>query len=190
MGIGEILSLLLLIATFLYVILTAKTLKINTKTFIETTRPSVLLSFNSEDGWLNLLIKNYGKTPAYDLNIEIDPPLDSIDMFLNKKMKEFQVGHKPLLKQEFLPPDFEVKTTLMYSQDFVEMDELPRVYNIKLEYYDCNEKEKKKRMPYNHNYTINISSIVYPDKIRFNSIEYQIGEINKTLKNISDKISK
>lgn len=190
MEIGDILTLLLLIATFWYVILTARTLKVNTQTFKETTRPSVLLSFNSEDGWLNLLIKNYGKTPAYDLNIEIDPPLDSIDMFLNKKMKEFQVGHKPLLKQEFLPPDFEVKTTLMHSQEFVEKNELPRIFKIRIEYFEVNDIKNNKRKPYKHDYTINISSLVYPDKIRFNSIEHQIGEINKTLKNISDKISK
>lgn len=176
----SILTSILVIATIWYARVTKKILRVNEQTHIETTRPYVLVSFEGVNDGLEFSLKNFGKTAAYKTTILIDPPLDNIDMLLREKSKrKIKYGHKPMLNQQFLPPDFEVKTVLQFSQDFVKNDELDRVFNIKIDYQNYEEKK------FSTEYTVDISSILYGDKIKSYSNGYYLKGIKENLISIN-----
>ena len=176
----SILTSILVLATIWYAWVTKRILKVNEQTHIETTRPYVLVSFEGVDDGLEFKIKNFGKTAAYKTTILIDPPLDNIDMLLGEKLnKHFKYGHKPMLNQQFLPPDFEVTTVLQIGQEYVKNEELDRVFNIKIDYQNYEEKK------FSTEYFVDISSILYGDKIKSYSDGYYLKGIKENLKSIN-----
>lgn len=181
----SILTLLLVITTIWYAFVTRKILKVNEETHIEMTRPYVLVSFEGVNNGLEFRIKNFGKTAAYKTLIVIDPPLDKIDMSLGEKSRQtIKYGHKPMLNQQFLPPDFEVKTILQLGKDFVTNNEFERVFNINIKYTDF------KNNKFSSNYIVDISSILYGDKIQFYTDGYHLNGIKKILEDINNSIKK
>lgn len=175
----SILTTILVVATIWYARVTKKILKVNEQTHIEMTRPYVLVSFEGVNNGLEFRIKNFGKTAAYKTTVLIDPPLDNIDMLLGEKLnKHFKYGHKPMLNQQFLPPDFEVKTILQMGEEYVKNDKLERVFNVKIDYQNYEDKT------FSTEYVVDISSIVYGDKIQFFTNGYYLKGINKSLNKI------
>lgn len=177
----SILTSILVLTTIGYAWVTKRILKVNEQTHIETTRPYILVSFEGVNDGLEFSVKNFGKTAAYKTTILIDPPLDSIDMLLGEKLnKHFKYGHKPMLNQQFLPPDFEVKTVLQFGQEYVQNEELDRVFSIKIVYQNYEEKK------FSTEYIVDISSILYGDKIKSFSDGYYLSKINENLKSINN----
>jgi len=82
-----------------------------------------------------------------------------------------------------MPPDFEINTKLMYSQDFVKNKNLPKTFEVKIEYKDYSG------TLFCENYTINLAAYIYAEKsMEKLSNNYLLGEINKELIKIPKKL--
>lgn len=182
---GAIISFLtsiLVIATIWYARVTKRMLNLSKQSSIEASRPFIYAIIHGFDSGLELNIKNYGKTSAYNVVIEFSPPLDEIDRLLGEKTKGFVRGHKPMLNQKLMPPDFEVKTILSFGEDYVKNKNNLTTFSVNIDYHDF------KGRPFNSTYTLNIDSLVYGDKIQYYSDGYHLKNINHQLKKIKEKI--
>ncbi len=182
---GAVISLLtsvLVVATIWYAWVTKKMLMQHEQSTIEASRPFIYAIMHGFDNGLELNIKNYGKTTAYNVVIEFSPPLDEIDRLLGEKTKGFVRGHKPMLNQKLIPPDFDVKTILSFGEDFVKNKNNLTTFSVNIDYHDF------KGRPFNSTYTLIIDSLVFGDKIQYFSDGYHLKNINHQLKKIKEKI--
>ena len=175
------LTLVLVIATIWYARVTKKMLELNEQNFIEASRPFVYAIIHGYDGGLELNIKNYGKNSAYNVAIVFNPPLDDIDKLLGEKVEGFVRGHKPMLNQKLMPPEFEVKTILSFGEEYVRNNNNPQTFSVNIDYHDF------KGRPFNSTYTLNIDSLVYGDKIQYYSNGYHLNNIYKQIKKMNEK---
>jgi hypothetical protein len=177
-----ILTSALVIITAWYAYITNRILKSSEKALKEQLRPYIITHIVSIDHWLQLSIKNIGKRPALNIDIEFNPHLDVIDKLVANTNEI--TTHKPLLKQTFIPPDFEINTTLMYTPNFVTNPELTRIFEITITYKDSSDKE------YSDNYILDLSAYIYDKKTFEFSHTYYLNEIIKELKGIKEQIKR
>lgn len=176
------LTAVLVLTTIWYTVVTSKILKINKQAHFETIRPYVLVSFESIDAGLEFSVKNYGQTASYKTKITIEPPLDDLDMSI--KQNNDSMGHKNMLSQDFMPPSFEVRTVLNFSQEIVNKEDLEMEYAVTIDY------ETFDGQKLNTVYTVDLSSLIFKEKIRFNRDNYYFGKISKSLEEITEILEK
>jgi hypothetical protein len=172
----------LVIITAWYAYITNRILKSSEKALQEQLRPYLIAHIASIDHWLQLSIKNIGKRPALNIYIKFNPDLDVIDKIDSNTNK--MTAHKPLLKQAFIPPDFEITTVLMDAIEFVKNPELTRIFEITITYKDSSDKE------YSDNYILDLSAYIYGKKTAEFTDNYYFKEISKDLKGIKESIVK
>jgi hypothetical protein len=186
--ISALATVVLVGVTAYYAFINKKILKSNEKISNDNLRPYVIAIIFSEDYLLKLQIKNIGKKPAVKIDISFNPSLNEIDKIFLANGERF-VTHEPMLKQEYLPPDFEVTTVLLDTQHFVNDGNLQREFKTTLDYYDLENKN------YIETYTINLGSLVYKkkavdytDNYYFKQIKINLQEMNESLKSIASII--
>lgn len=166
----------LLIVTYWNARITKDILKSNNSLSEETTRPYIVIHLYSQDGFVNLQIKNIGKRPAKEICINFKPDLKQLDTFVG-------LDHEPLLKQKFIPPDFAINQALIGSKDFVYSDTITKVFTINISYYSMNDKH------YNESYDIDLSSYIYAAKTsEAKTLNGLLVDINKSLEKIGKSI--
>jgi hypothetical protein len=172
-----ILSLVLVIITGYYAIITHKMLKSNEKANNEQTRPYVIAMIESQDSWLNLYIKNIGKRPAHNVKIDFNPQLDNID---NLRISKDEKPHKKLLYQSFMPPNFEVKTTLWFTPNYINTPNVNKTFEVRINYEDLST------LSYSEVYQLDLENYIYGDKSIEYSDNHYYNEISKSLKDIKE----
>lgn len=169
------LSFVLVIITGYYAIITHKMLKSNEKANNEQTRPYVIVMIESQDLKLKLYIKNLGKRPAREVEISFNPPLDNID---NIRKNKDEKPHKNLLYQSFMPPNFEVSTSLWHTPGLLQNKELVKIYEVQLCYKDTNNQS------YKETYTINLDDYINSKKTIDFTTNHYLESISKSLKRL------
>lgn len=127
------------------------------------------IEFNSNESWF--ILKNIGRTPAYKIEINIEPKLITN---LEKSISEL-IFKKPI---SFLAPNKIINSYIDTSFNFLK-DSKPREYKIQIQYCD------KKSNQYNEKYMINLENHknrAFVDKKEIDDIHKILKEINNTSK--------
>lgn len=175
--ITSLLTFFLVVLTGWYAYITHKMLKSNEKANNEQTRPYIIVMIESQDLKLKLYIKNLGKRPAIEVEISFNPPLDNID---NIRKNKGEKPHKNLLYQSFMPPNFEVSTSLWHTPGLLEKKELVKIYEVQLCYKDTNNQN------YKETYTINVDDYINAKQTIEHSTMYYLDKISKSLNETKD----
>lgn len=102
---------------------------------LDQNRPYVVLTFEQGRTLFNLvdiLIRNVGAGPAYDVRISIDPPLQRAKEVDNMPIAGARYFNEPV---PLMPPGYELRT---FFDDMRERQEgvVPNAYTVTLEYHD------------------------------------------------------
>jgi hypothetical protein len=170
---------LLAILTAAYVILTFFILRSSQKTMQDQSRPYVVVSLPVDSNFIWLSVKNVGIRPAIDVTIDISPPLEILS-----KDDRFKGMADPLLKQSFLPPNYEVKNLVSTTLHANDVNPDGRVFAVSYSYADSSKET------YRHSYTIDMNSVIFKDMILTKSIETQLKEISNHLGEIAKLLKK
>ena len=181
-AITAISTLILAVITGWYAYITNKILKSSEKSLNEQLRPFVIVHISSVDHFIKLNIKNIGKRSATNVNITFNPDLKEIDKLVANK--DAYITHKPMLQQQFLPPDFEINTSIMFTPDYVKDPNLPRIFDVTIKYED------NSGCSYSDNYTLNLSTYIYANKSIEFTDNFYLNEISKELKGIKEELKK
>ena len=172
-------TVVLAIITFFYARYTKKIIKQNADINRELMRPYVVVDLLSQDQKIHLRIRNIGKRPAYDVNIDIDPSIDSIE--LNEGT--IKIDNKNVLSQSFISPEYEQLLMLTATFKYLnKKEEKPQTFTTKISYKDSN------KIPYDKTYKIDLGAIVYQNQIVNLSDNHYFGEMSKQLKEINETI--
>lgn len=183
--ISAISTILLVIITGIYVIITYKILKSSAKALNEQLRPYIVVDMTTENNEIFLRIRNIGKRGANNLVIQINPPLDDIILSSVDKSKIY-FDYKPILKQSFFSPGYEINFFINWGEQFLKNkdNEKRYIYMITTTYADSNNNS------YQDYFTIDLDNIMYGKKAVFYNDVHYISEISKTLKEMKEKYFK
>lgn len=176
--ISAVATVILVVITAWYAFITKKILKSNEESTRELIRPYIIANVEPRDYFIMLRITNIGKRPAQHITVRFCPSLEEIDKLVADK-NDF-TDHKPMLNQEFMPPGFEISTTLILMDRYVTNEELQRVFRVELKYFDSKEVE------YNDIYTLDLSNVIWKKKTIEFSDNYYFQEIDKRLREIRE----
>jgi hypothetical protein len=165
-------SLLVTIATIVYVILTYRLLKETQRARVESLRPYVIVDIDIHKYFLRLNINNIGNDNAFDIELKTEPLLKSA-----------------LNKIAFLPPGKQIHHNLLF---YVSEDIEIKNYTINISYKNYNKKE------FSHTYDLDLTPLLdsmtsYGDDHSSSSIDFsklisEIHNLEGTLKKTSDEI--
>lgn len=165
--------------TLLYVVLTYLILESNNKTIKEQLRPYVIVTMPTSGFEIFFSIKNYGKRPAFNVDINVEPDLDSI------QQKQFKGSHRPLLKHAFIGPNQEFRN--FFAASLVAFESSPREKINTIFTFHCNYSDSEGNK-YSEKYSIDLSSYLYELKMLEKDTDYLLGEISSHLKKINENI--
>lgn len=77
----------------------------------------------------DLVIRNTGKSVAYDVTVHFDPPLQT--SLKNYAIEDLAMIHKPI---PVIPPGYELRTSIDRLENRLSTDELPRQYRVTVMY--------------------------------------------------------
>lgn len=167
-------TVVLVIATIIYVILTKGMLAHMVKTQNIEQRPYILVDFEFDDSFCWLVIRNTGKTPATNLTIVIKPEIIN---YAGLKLSE-TVFSKPTT---FYPPGKTSRFSLKFKRDMLsEKESNEYEINIRYTWAGCIK-------PVQENYIINLENMKKwcerPGK-GLTEIVNTLSEINTSIKSI------
>jgi hypothetical protein len=172
---------LIVFFTGIYAALTYLIVQSNQKILQETSRPYVLVSFILKPVYeINLSIKNFGKRPARDVRVEIDPPIHT----LGEGFYE-EAWSAPLMKQPFMPPDFEVSNLIGVTFEVLRANTTIPPIKVKIKYTDLERKNS-----YREEYEINLASYLFKKKVVDKNEQDFLESISKSLEKIEKHVSK
>lgn len=148
-------TILLTIFTLIYVFLTYLILRSNNKMIAEQNRPFVIFNLPTEGTYLILSIKNIGKRPAYDVNINTNPELKN---FVTLKGFTFDKSVFPLLSQKFLPPGIDIRNIIGQTMQVIEMPTEEKKIEVSIGYHDSFGNK------YSENYNVDLNNTVSNQK--------------------------
>ncbi len=164
-------TILLALLTAAYVYFTYK--------ILDSTRPQphVFVSLPSEELNIYLSINNVGSSPAYDVEVTIDPSLDLI-----APTDAFKGASKPMLKQSFLPPETEIKNFVSSTLQILNNKGGTTIFKVGIKYRDYNYRH------YSDAYEIDVASYVYEKRFLNYDVKHYLNEISNTLKEMKDNV--
>jgi hypothetical protein len=179
-NISNVSTPLLAILTAGYVVLTFFLLRSSQKVMQEQIRPYVVVSLPVDSNFIWLSVRNVGNRPALNVKINISPSLETLS-----KDGRFKGMADPLLKQSFLPPNYEVKNMISTTLHANDVKPEKRIFTISYSYSDSTGRN------YPHpSYTIDMNSVIFGDMVLTKSTEMQLSEISKHLQEISEQLKK
>ena len=181
-AISAIATIILVIITAWYAFITQKMLKSSEKSLKEQTRPFIVAFIDTEDHFLKLSIKNFGLRPAKNVKIKFIPTLDELDKILDRGIDPF--NHRPLLNQNYMPPGFEIKTTLKHTPEFVTNKTYNKNFLVEINYSDINENN------YKEEYNLDLEQYIHEKKTVQFTNNYYLNEISKRLDDIRKMLKK
>ncbi len=165
--------------TFLYVLITYLILSSSVKSSEEQLRPYIVVTFPIIHLDVYFIIKNIGKRPAHNINIEISPPIDSI------QMESFKGNCTPMLTQYFLAPNQELKNFITTTPYILKDNfDIPELFEIEITYFDSTG------ILYTEMHKTNFNSLTYKGKIINRDNNDYLKGIEKYLKEISKNLEK
>lgn len=174
-------SVLSVIVTVVYVVLTYKILKSSEISSNEQTRPYVTVSLESKNGFLYLVIENHGIRPAFNMCAKFTPDLD--ERLMHDKLKKTT----KLLQQEVILPKQKFNPVLSFNKDTLHdevFDQIEKNYAVVVSYLDSNNKQ------YQEYYNINLDDFFFSEKSMEHTISHNIHEIANELGKIRAHITK
>lgn len=169
------------IFTFIYVRLTNKYVKLtnqilqtNQMANIDDNRPFVVVSLPSRDDMVYLVIQNIGKSPAYNVEITIEPSLTTLGS------DDKQLNSDKLLNLSFIPPQFELHNMVCTPVEVI--DKLGKLdpFKISISYKDF------RKLSFKEEYFISLDSYIYGGKIRQYTDQHYFNKIAKNLEKLND----
>lgn len=146
-------NLLLVCLTGAYAVLTFLILHSNNELVEITNRPYIVFSLPQKKDHVLLKIENIGKTPAYDLKINIKPKLDSIQGYSKESSK--------FLEQTYLRPNEVIKHSVISASNLEKREKDETTFEIRLKYQDFKGKK------YTESYKIDTKNYIYLRKAKF-----------------------
>lgn len=178
-NISNVSTPLLAILTAGYVVLTFFLLRSSQKAMQEQIRPYVVVSLPVDSNFILLSVKNVGNRPALNVKINISPSLETLS-----KDGRFKGMADPLLKQLFLPPNYEIKNLVSTTLHANDVKPESRIFIVSCSYSDSNGEK------YKDSYTIDMNSVIFKDMVLTKSTETQLSEISKHLEEIGKQLKK
>lgn len=174
--------------TFWYALTTKRTLKVMTDSSLEQARPYVVAQIFAEDLFLHFSVKNFGLRPAKDVLITILPDIDIITQKNEKGEHMFEI--KPLLKQAYMPPSYEVKNVMYFGQDFFKRDDITEfVFDVDIQYSDMQNNRFKEKYSINtKNFYIQKRAVYFTDNRHFQSIAKSLDKLKESVESIKNKL--
>lgn len=127
LNLADYLSFTMILLTYFYVIFTWEMLeKLKKESYLEK-RPYLISDFESENSFLRIYVKNIGKTPAKNVEIQIRP---DIKIFDNKSLNQSIFKEKIL----FFPPEKQIGSLINTTPEFFKNESSE--YEISLSYSD------------------------------------------------------
>lgn len=169
--VGKSSAIILALLTAGYVVLTYQILR--------STRPRPLVFANLFTDEIDLLlsIRNIGSRPAYKVEITFEPSLDVLS-----PDSGFKGAAEPMLKQPFMPPDFEVRNFISSTLHVMSFDRSRRLFKVNIVYHDANGQK------FSDLYHIDLDSFVfekkfmqYTDTHYLRAIAEQLEALNKNI---------
>jgi hypothetical protein len=171
----EILTALLVIITGIYVYLTYNILQINRDVLVSSVRPYVIIDFRSSGPLVELLLKNTGRTAAYDISVEMTP---KVKVILRGTPQDAQMLREKL---PFLPTGKDVVEFLCSWRE-LEQQNVSLVFAGNISYRDGTGKEYKEAYSLDFSFYKGMAHIGRPD------VPKELEKIRETLQDISRKI--
>lgn len=166
-------SLVTIALTYFYVVFTWE-MAVNMKQDSELERRPYIIPdfFIINHNSLIFHIINYGKTPAFEVTVNIDP---DIKMGGGRKLSDDMFG-EPI---HIIPPNREIKTSVGFSKQIFQDEKFPKKYKIYISYKNTRGKI------YNETYTQDIDYMkheTYVARKDIDDIGRELVKLNKTLK--------
>ena len=173
------------IATVFYVILTKSLVKETKKLRKVETDPLMSVYIEHDERWIqciDLVIRNIGNGPAYDITFNINPD------FLMDKNREKKLSDIPFMREiRYLPPGNSLKTFLAQAPEVLNRDKSERCFDITTTYKG---KDNKK---YKEVFKIDFEMLTGKERIGEHplvKISKTIDQVAKELRRMEDQISK
>jgi hypothetical protein len=172
-------NVFLAILTGFYVLFTYWILKTTRSSLLEQNRPYVIVSLPLDDINLMLSIKNFGKRPAFRINVNINPSLEQINTheFMKKTWP-------PMLSQTFLAPEQEIRNLIGVAPALLKIEPEKKKFDIEVDYYDSEHNH------FNHKYYIDLNSYIFEEAMHIPNIISSLNSISKTLIKLSERIER
>ena len=168
----DYLSFGMIVLTYFYVVFTWEMLKrIETQNYLEK-RPYLIGDFHKDRQIVKFYIKNIGKTPATNVNIQLVP---DVITFQRKSLNE-TLFKKPI---KFFAPDQKIDTAINSRKDFFEK-ETNRNYQIKIEYQDTIGGSRK----FSETIDLNLDHLEEENNILYKTTTDLVNSIDKLTKEI------
>lgn len=171
-------TLLIAIATVIYVFFTYRLVKINSSALKEQLRPYVVASLPLRGEQIDLVVENIGKRPAYNVKISFTPELDKI-LFRAPKS-----AYEPLMSHKFLPPNFQAGNIISYGGYLTDNNLNDIIFDVKIKYEDTDG------ILYEEEYEIDIGSYIFENKFIQSYWKHDISGIKKDLDKINESLIK
>lgn len=175
---------LLAFLTYRYVKLTNSILTINKEAIFEQTRPYIVVQIESENHWIDLIIKNIGNRPAKDVSIEFDPPLSVLSAGVKEDQK---MDYQPMLKQKFFAPNHRLHTAIFPTSTVVDDPNCAKIFQVRIRYSDTSG------CSFDDSYTLDLSSYIYPRKEAMMTNTYYLKDFSskviEQMKKMNDSLS-
>ena len=183
-ALGAIQSIIIALATCVYVYYTIKLLRVTQESIEEQNRPYIVVSLPTRNRKLDLCIENLGNRPAHNVKIECNPSLDSLAVC--------DVGNKMfyrLFNQASLAPSQRVLGLVALTPEIIRSN-VPKRFEFKVWYYDSIGKS------YFDQIVIDVSDYLWETSlVRANSEDYlgrmsvSLGAIQSSLQSIESEIA-
>lgn len=169
-------ALIMLFLTFMYVLITYLMLSSSIKANEENLRPYVIVSLPVNNLKLYFTIQNIGKRPAHNVQIETNPPIETI------QDKVLKGNCNTLLYQYFLAPNQELKNLVGHTPSIISATST-KMFDITITYRDSNEKKYVEKQRINLDQYIYANKIVVKDNNSYlEGIEKHLNEISQSMK--------
>jgi len=167
-----------------YVMLTRKLSQTNTKMVEEMNRPYVVVNIFTENTLLKLSIKNFGNRPAKNVDITFTPDIDVIIQKIGDTNDPI-FESKSLLKQSFIPPEYEIRNILYYGANYFERtDAGEHEFNVVVKYSDELDKN------YEEVYNIDFKTFYFKKHAAEFSDNFHLGQTHKEIKSLKEELVK
>ncbi|WP_138429807.1 hypothetical protein [Fodinibius saliphilus] len=144
-------NLLLVSLTGAYVVLTFLILESNNELKEFQNRPYVVFSLPQEKKVIFLKIENIGKTPAYDMKIDLNPKLKTIEYD--------GMENSTFLKQSYLRPNEIISHPVAPISNLLEKNDKESVFDVTITYKNYKGKE------FEEDYKIDTTNYVFDKRV-------------------------
>ncbi len=100
----------------------------------QQTRPYVIAYFTIKEGTglIYLVLKNIGQSVARNVRFSFDPPLKTSNETINQMLAKMSFVTEGI---QSMPPGYELKTFFDSTVSYLNNEELPQKYNVRISYY-------------------------------------------------------